>query len=152
MRFTLAGVDDPKAQHCIAHRCEEHQELQPVNSNGPSGSECGACVGQAFAEAYEKTVLKAILWPLVETARNRLNLLSPGAGDTFQDHARVTVNSLKILSEVAQIDEDQTDKLREAAECAWEYLDGTLGKCEPDCGCVLHGLEEALGKPDSRKR
>ena len=52
---------------------------------------------------------------------------------------------------MAQIDEDQTDKLREAAESAWEYLDGPLGKCEPDCECVLHGLEEALGKPDSRK-
>lgn len=114
MRFTRAGVDDPKAHDCIAHRCidhpDQHETVGPMNQNGPSLSECAICVAQSFVAAYETTLMKSIFWPLVQTARDRLNLLSPGAGEAFQDHARVTVNSMKILSEADVADQEDAEE------------------------------------------
>jgi hypothetical protein len=84
------------ASGCVGHRCDEHEDLPPMNQTGPDGSECGGCVGQAFAEAYEKAFEKKVFWPLIQSARDRLNLLAPGAGDAFQEEARATINTASI--------------------------------------------------------
>jgi hypothetical protein len=129
VRFTRADVDDPKAHDCLAHRCvdhpDQHETVPPVNSTGPSGSECALCVAHEFIRVYDTTMMKTLFWPIVETARNRLNLLSPGAGDSFQDHARVTVNSLKVLSEV--LTDEQEDKEESEAQSLKVLLDTLEG-------------------------
>ncbi len=104
MRFLKKAEVDPllgihTASGCIGHRCDEHSDLPPMNQAGPDESECGACVGQAFAAAYEKAFEKTVFWPLIQSARDRLNLLAPGAGDKFQDEARATINAASLLSE-----------------------------------------------------
>lgn len=40
----------------------------------------------------------------------------------------------------------ERDTLRAAIENSMEYLDETLGPCEADCACILHGLHAALAR------
>ena len=37
-----------------------------------------------------------------------------------------------------------------AIKDSMEYLEGTLGPCDPDCGCILHALRAALAKAEGR--
>lgn len=90
----LDAGEDVKA--CAAHRCDTHQDVPPVNSTGPEQSECGLCVADAIVEAYEKAFEQNVFWPLIESARSRLNLLAPGAGDSFLDEARATLTAASI--------------------------------------------------------
>jgi hypothetical protein len=104
VRFTRAGAiaeagGVSPASACVGHRCDEHKTLAPTNQNGPDLSECAACTGESFAEAYERVFFDDIFWPSVQSARDRLNLLSPGAGETFYDETRARV-------EAAQGDDD----------------------------------------------
>ncbi len=41
--------------------------------------------------------------------------------------------------------------LHEALTTALEYLEDTIGPCEPSCNCVLHGLRAALAKADGKE-
>lgn len=100
VRFTKKDEVDPilgvhTATGCIAHRCDAHADLPPVNQWGPNESECGGCVGQAFAEALEKAFEEQVYWPMVQKARDRLNLLSAGAGTQFEDEARALLVASK---------------------------------------------------------
>jgi hypothetical protein len=80
------------ASDCIAHRCLEHAELKPVDDHADDGSECAICVAHKFADALEASlvedILKKLFWPMVQSARDRLNLVAAGAGDTFEAEAR----------------------------------------------------------------
>jgi len=86
---------------CLAHRClrPDHVEVPVINDAGPDGSECALCVAEELVKAYEKAFEKSVFWPVVETARNRMNLLSFGAGDKFQEEARAIINAARMLSE-----------------------------------------------------
>lgn len=81
---------------CVGHRCDEHEDVPPVNSHGPHGSECALCVAQTLVDAYEAAFEKKIFWPIITSARDRLNLLSPGTGDKFVEEARATLNTASI--------------------------------------------------------
>jgi hypothetical protein len=85
----------PSASDCLAHRCDEHREMKPVDDSADDGAECGICVAAKFVlaheEAAEKEILDRLFWPMVETARDRLNLLALGAGASFEEQARVHV-------------------------------------------------------------
>lgn len=85
------------ATACIAHRCDDHADLPAVNQEGPEGSECAGCVGQAFAAAWEAAFEKNVFWPLIQSARDRLNILAPGAGDQFEEQARAQINAAAIF-------------------------------------------------------
>jgi hypothetical protein len=89
----------PSASDCVAHRCAEHAGMAAVDDRGDDGSECGICVGQKFAEHMERAlvddILKALVWPMVQSARDRLNLLSGGAGDRFEQEMRTKITAYK---------------------------------------------------------
>lgn len=82
---------------CVAHRCDDHEELPVVNDKGPDGSECAGCVADALVKAYEQAFEKTLFWPLIQSARDRLNLLAPGAGDSFQEEVRATINAAALF-------------------------------------------------------
>jgi hypothetical protein len=97
VRFTdREAAQDAGAQACVAHRCDDHAEIPPVNDKGPQRSECGMCVADTIVATYEATFEKNVFWPLIESARTRLNLLAPGAGDSFLEEARATLNAASI--------------------------------------------------------
>lgn len=81
------------AKACVAHRCPEHAEVPPINDAGPEQSECALCVATTFVRGYEKAFEKSVFNPVVEKARDRLNLMAPGAGDQFVDEARAILNT-----------------------------------------------------------
>jgi hypothetical protein len=87
----------PNIADCLAHRCPTHAELPPMDDSADDGAECGPCIGAKYVEAYEKAVeadiLKRLFWPLVQSGRDRLNLLAPGAGDRFEEEARGHVST-----------------------------------------------------------
>jgi hypothetical protein len=96
-RFIRANPDRDEnapatASDCLAHRCAEHAEMPPVDDRGDDGSECGVCVGVKFVQAHEAAaeddIKKKLYWPMVQSARDRLNLLAAGAGDAFEEEAR----------------------------------------------------------------
>jgi len=41
-------------------------------------------------------------------------------------------------------------ELYEAIKSSMEYLDATIGPCDADCECILHGLHAALAKAEGR--
>jgi len=88
------AVPEPEraqAVECLAHRCEAHEGMPPINSEGPQLSECAICVGQTFANAYANTFEQTVFWPLIESARRMLNFLSPGAGEAYVEEARAAL-------------------------------------------------------------
>lgn len=87
------------ATACVAHRCSEHSDMPVIGNTGPEQSECSICVAQTFVIAYEKSFEAKVFWPAVQSARDRLNLLSPGAGDQFVDETRATLNAAGIETE-----------------------------------------------------
>ena len=92
---------------CVAHRCTAHQEIPPANMNEGSGSsECGICAAEMFGTKLAQQALdiqnRTVTLPILEgyadrlahhaelrsklaTARERLNLISPGAGDFLDE-------------------------------------------------------------------
>jgi hypothetical protein len=44
------------------------------------------------------------------------------------------------------------EALYAAVDGAWQYLEGTIGPCGPDCDCLLHDLAAALEQADGRPR
>lgn len=102
MKIVNATTREPVAFRCEDHP-DKHHDVPAINSNAPEGAECAMCVAEALVRAYEKTFEKSLLWPIVEMAKGRLNLLAFGAGDAFQDEARAQVNAAKLLTEA---DED----------------------------------------------
>jgi hypothetical protein len=91
----------PSIDDCLAHRCLAHREMQPVDDSADNGSECGICTAQKFIAAHEQAaeeeILKRLFWPAIESARERLNLLSPGAGHAFEEEARVHVTEFSSI-------------------------------------------------------
>lgn len=87
----------PQASDCIAHRCAAHAELPPVDDSADDGGECGPCVGEKYIAAYERAaeedIKKNLLWPSIDSARDRLNLLAKGAGDQFVEEVRARVQA-----------------------------------------------------------
>lgn len=88
----------PRAADVVAIRCAEHGNVPPTNSNDNDGSECGICVGVTLAERLAASAMDeaqrdildgyanrltycAMLRSKLASARDRLNLLQPGAGD-----------------------------------------------------------------------
>jgi hypothetical protein len=100
-RLFLAG-ETPTIRSCVAHRCEDHEDLPPVNSDGPDLSECGICVGQRFVEAFELKFWNEIFWPSIESARSKLRVLG-GA-----DLAEAFVQEAHARIRGAQMDPDVT--------------------------------------------
>jgi hypothetical protein len=106
--------DDPAAapsiDNCLAHRCAEHREMLPVDDSADSGAECGICVGVKFVEAHEQAaeeeILKRLFWPMVERARDRMNLLSHGTGYGFEEEARELVVEFSSIYQQAPPDVD----------------------------------------------
>lgn len=94
VRFT-----DQESGACVAHRCDDHGTVPPINSHGPDKSECALCVAQALVEGYEKAFERRVFWPTIESARDRLNLLAPGSGNRFLEDARAILNSASIDDE-----------------------------------------------------
>lgn len=82
----------PAASDCLAHRCAAHAEMGPMDDAADDGAECGPCLGERYVRAYEKAaeddIKKRLFWPMVQSARDRLNLLANGAGDSFEEEAR----------------------------------------------------------------
>lgn len=88
--------------YCLAHRCMNHRDVPPMNmAEGNGSSECGACAAEEFGAKLAEQALalqeEAIVFPILEgyaarlthhavllealqTARLRLDMLSPGAG------------------------------------------------------------------------
>lgn len=81
---------------CVSHRCDEHADVPPINQGGPDESECGMCVAVDLVASYETAFEQKVFWPVVQSARDRLNLLAPGAGDVFLDEARAILNSASV--------------------------------------------------------
>lgn len=94
VRHKHIGQTDIEA--CLAHRCDEHAELPPVNSEGPNLSECAICVAEAFVDAFEKKYEAEIFWPSIESAKQRLNLLAAGVGDQFVQEVRGRIAAARI--------------------------------------------------------
>lgn len=82
----------PLASDCVAHRCAEHAEMGLMDDSADDNSECAICLAHKFVQAYEKAaeaeILKRLVWPMVQSCRDRLNLLAAGAGDQFEESAR----------------------------------------------------------------
>lgn len=83
----------PSIEACLFHRCTRHEEVKQLNNTEEqTGSECGGCIAELMLtreaqlilalDGYaERLAYSHRLKELLETARNRLNLLQPGAGD-----------------------------------------------------------------------
>lgn len=103
VRFTAGAIAEsgglPPATACVGHRCDKHNGLPPTNGNGPDGSECAGCTAEAFTEAFEEAFEGDIFWPTVDSARDRLNMLAPGAGDQFVAETRARIEALKRAGE-----------------------------------------------------
>lgn len=93
-RLKLQGQTGLEA--CLAHRCDEHEDLPPVNSTGPNLSECAICVADAFVTAYEKRFEAEIFWPSIESAKQRLNFLAAGVGDQFVEEVRGRIAAARV--------------------------------------------------------
>lgn len=84
---------DDGTRYVLMIRCEEHADVPQLNANCDDMSECGACQGQETFEllteviepmldAYaDRLTHHCVLRAKLASARDRLNLLSPGAGN-----------------------------------------------------------------------
>lgn len=89
------GPRTPALDDCLFHRCEDHEHVRQLNASElQTGSECGACLAEEVAmldvqillvlDGYaDRLTYAAGLKARLASARDRLNLLSPGAGDEF---------------------------------------------------------------------
>lgn len=73
----LAPADKATIGICIAHRCEEHREVPPLNmAEGNGSSECGVCTAEAFGGKLAEVALEKydqlVLWPLLDGYADRL--------------------------------------------------------------------------------
>ncbi|HEX3577552.1 MAG TPA: hypothetical protein VHY33_03225 [Thermoanaerobaculia bacterium] len=107
----------PSIDDCLAHRCKEHRDIPPIDdSEDGSGAECSICVGHKFVslieEKTEEHILQTILWPLVETARARLNLVALGSGESFVDDARRRVDEYRAVREKSEGEGHAEDRQR----------------------------------------
>jgi hypothetical protein len=87
----------PTVAQCLYHRCDDHASVPMLNrAEGPGQSECGACIAEELLavkaqlllalDGYaERLTYGRALARKLESARARLNLLSPGAGDGFDE-------------------------------------------------------------------
>jgi hypothetical protein len=110
-----AAVAPDGVKDCIGHRCDEHERAEPHNANGPDQSECAMCLVEAFVLAYERQFEAAVFWPAITSARDRLNLLLPGAGNDLLEDARATLNAAALDQHAG---EDRVEFARRVAiEC-----------------------------------
>jgi hypothetical protein len=88
------GSDLPSIEQCLFHRCEEHEGVPQLNASESFGGECGGCLAEELLavkaqlllalDGYaERLAYSHALAGLLASARARLNLLSPGAGDSL---------------------------------------------------------------------
>lgn len=87
----------PKLEDCLFHRCERHETVPMLNAEEEgTRSECGACIAEEMLamkaqlvlvlDGYaERMIYSHTLRLQLAQARDRLNLLSPGAGDFIDD-------------------------------------------------------------------
>lgn len=84
----------PSLDQCRYHRCERHGDVKQLNATEPTDAECGACIAEEMLaikaqlllslDGYaERMIYAHALRQMLASARDRLNLLSPGAGDEF---------------------------------------------------------------------
>lgn len=125
MKLLTGNVDQSDRQVqatlalCVAHRCLEHRQIPPLNMNeGNGSSECGVCAAEEFgARLAEQALAKQdelVILPILDgyaarlaygaelraklqTARDRLNLLSPGAGDFLDEESTAEASSDRAL-------------------------------------------------------
>lgn len=85
----------PSIEQCLFHRCDAHDKT-PQLDDSVNGAECGACIfemliatraqlllaldGYAERLSYSRALARKL-----DSARARLNLLSPGAGDGLDE-------------------------------------------------------------------
>ena len=76
----------------------------------------------------------------------------PGAPSVLDGPRPVTVLDREYQRALATINgqAEQLPSVRAALVDAYDYLHETHAPCDPDCECILHRLELALGKSDSR--
>lgn len=94
--FLAAAGDEAGVEDCVAHRCDEHEQYPPVNSDGPNLSECAICVGEAFVRAFEQKIWNEIFWPAIDSAAARLEFFSPGSGDSFVKETRARIQAAQM--------------------------------------------------------
>jgi hypothetical protein len=87
---------------CVAHRCPEHKDIPPLNTNEGGGAECGACCAEDVGQDIALSAIAEFTLPILdgyadrleygarlraklESARERLNLIAPGAGDEYAE-------------------------------------------------------------------
>ena len=86
----------PSIEQCLFHRCDAHDKT-PQLDDSVNGAECGACIfemliatraqlllaldGYAERLSYSRALARKL-----DSARARLNLLSPGAGTRRERH------------------------------------------------------------------
>jgi len=76
----------PPIGACVAHRCKRHEAVKPINTATEEQTECGACISEDITNLlilYNDTADR------LERACGALNLLSPGAGDSFLPHPTI---------------------------------------------------------------
>lgn len=71
-RATMAAV-----AKCVAHRCQEHKDVPPLNMNeGNGSSECAVCaaeaVGTKLAEKALELQSEEVVYPILEGYADRL--------------------------------------------------------------------------------
>ena len=63
-----------------------------MDDSADDNSECSLCIADKFVRAHEKAaeahIIKKIVYPMVQSCRDRLNLLSAGSGDQFEEQMR----------------------------------------------------------------
>lgn len=89
--FSIPTLDD-----CLFHRCDDHEGVRQLNANElQTGSECGACLAEELTmldtqlllvlDGYaDRLAYAARLKALLASARDRLELMAPGAGAEFR--------------------------------------------------------------------
>lgn len=74
------------------HRCDRHEKVPKLNEEEATGAECGACLLELLTTTRAQLLLALDgyaerlehaheLRKLLDSARERLNILQPGAGD-----------------------------------------------------------------------
>ena len=73
----------PPISACVAHRCQRHEDVRPMNTHTDELTECGGCVAEDINNLmvlYEDTRTR------LDRACNALDLLAPSAGEAFRPH------------------------------------------------------------------
>jgi hypothetical protein len=86
----------PGLRECLFHRCDAHENVPQLNLEEPTGAECGACVAELMLtykaqlmlvlDGYaERLTYSHTLKRQLTQARERLNIMAPGAGNFIDD-------------------------------------------------------------------